>query len=117
MTVMNTRTKKAAQEQPKPEAEAEQSKVENPETGANQEQVEQPEAAQEQPKPEAEAEQKTNGKNVKKGEINEAVDAILKLYPQYEKLYITSKGFVHPANAPKYLTEDAVLYENKYFIK
>ena len=74
-------------------------------------------ANQEQPKPGAEAEQKSKDKAPKTGEITPEIDAILKLYPQYDKVYITPKGFVHPGNAPKYLTEGATLYVNKYFNK
>jgi hypothetical protein len=114
---MKQRNDKKEQEQPKPEAKAEQGQVENTETVENQEQnTDQPEE-QEQPKPEAKAEQKSSGKAPKKGEITPEIDAILKLYPQYEKVYITPQGFVHPENAPEYITKGATLYVNKYFNK
>lgn len=50
-----------------------------------------------------------------KADIPEYVEKLMKLYPQYEKLYITPQGFVHPENAPKYVLENATLYTNKYF--
>lgn len=43
------------------------------------------------------------------------VEKLMKLYPQYEKLYVTANGFVHPENAPKYVLKDATLYTNKYY--
>lgn len=39
----------------------------------------------------------------------------MRLYPQYKKIWITSKGFVHPEGAPKYLLKDAKLYNNKFY--
>lgn len=48
-------------------------------------------------------------------EIPPKVDKLLKLYPQYKKLWVTQNGFVHQEDAPEYLTHDAVLYENKYY--
>lgn len=51
----------------------------------------------------------------KETEIPQKVDELLKLYPQYEKLWVTKNGFVHQEDAPKYLTHDAVLYKNKYY--
>ena len=49
--------------------------------------------------------------------VNSRIDAILKLYPQYEELYIDSHGFVFTANTPKNQRNDAVLYKNKYHKK
>lgn len=40
---------------------------------------------------------------------------LMRLYPQYEKLWITPKGFVHPEGAPKYLLKGAKLFTNKFF--
>lgn len=48
-------------------------------------------------------------------ENSEFVDKILKHYPQYEKAYVSSQGFVHPENSPKYVLGDAKLYKNKYY--
>ena len=45
------------------------------------------------------------------------IDAILKLNPQYEKVYIDSHGFVFTVGTPENQRNDAVLYENKYFKK
>lgn len=45
------------------------------------------------------------------------VDAILKLYPQYEKVYIDSRGFVFTVDTPENQRNDAVLYNNKYYQK
>lgn len=47
--------------------------------------------------------------------IPEYVDELMRLYPQYEEIWVTSKGFVHPKDAPGYLTKNAVLYKNKYY--
>lgn len=47
--------------------------------------------------------------------VPENVDKLMRLYPQYEEIWVTSKGFVHPKDTPKYLTKDAVLYKNKYY--
>lgn len=48
-------------------------------------------------------------------EVPVNVEKLMKLYPHYESFYVTSTGFVHPMEAPKYLLKDAVLYKNKYF--
>lgn len=50
-------------------------------------------------------------------EIPENVDNLMRLYPYLEKLYVTPMGFVHSENAPKYLTDGATLYTNKYYKK
>lgn len=42
---------------------------------------------------------------------------LMRLYPQYEKIWITSKGFVHPDGTPSYLLKDAKLFKNKYYNK
>ncbi len=49
--------------------------------------------------------------------ITEFIDEILQLNPQYERMYISSKGFVYPEGTPEYQRKNAVLYENKYFNK
>lgn len=48
-------------------------------------------------------------------EIPANVEKLMQLYPQYEQIYITKDGFVHPVGAPQYLVADATLYTNKYF--
>lgn len=51
----------------------------------------------------------------KKPEIPESVDKVLKLYPQYQKLYVDGRGFTFTPETPKAMRGDAVLYENKYY--
>lgn len=46
---------------------------------------------------------------------SEQILRIMKLYPQYEEMWITPNGFVHPKNAPKYCTKGATLYKNKFY--
>lgn len=43
------------------------------------------------------------------------IEKLMKLYPQYESFYATPTGFVHPIDAPQYLTKGATLYKNKYY--
>ena len=50
-------------------------------------------------------------------EIPHYVDKLMRLYPQYEELWITQHGFVHPAGAPKHVLNGATLYKNKYYKK
>ena len=45
-------------------------------------------------------------------ESNEA--ELMRLYPQYKKLWISSRGFVYPEGTPEYLLKDAKLYTNVY---
>lgn len=40
---------------------------------------------------------------------------LMRLNPQYEEIWVTPHGFVHPKNAPKYCTAGATLYKNKYY--
>jgi hypothetical protein len=59
-------------------------------------------------------------KTVKANEIERPqssamVDKLMRLYPQYKKIWITPNGFVHPEGVPDYLTKGATLYENKYY--
>lgn len=65
------------------------------------------------------AEVKTEKKPVKaeNNVSDEKVDYILKCYPQYEEMYIDSRGFVYPAGSPEYQRKDAILYKNKYYNK
>lgn len=40
---------------------------------------------------------------------------LMRLYPQYDELWITPRGFVHHKSAPKYLTKGAKLFKNKFY--
>lgn len=40
---------------------------------------------------------------------------LMRLYPQYERFWVTPKGFVHPYGAPSYLLKGAKLIKNEYF--
>ena len=42
---------------------------------------------------------------------------LMRLYPQYEELWITPRGFVHPVGTPQYLVKGATLYKNKFYNK
>lgn len=64
---------------------------------------------QEQPKKGDEEQKAPNA------EITPQVEKLMQLYPQYEQIYITKNGFVHPFGAPQYLIADATLYKNKYY--
>lgn len=50
-------------------------------------------------------------------EVPPHVAELMRLYPQYEEFWVTSRGFVRPVGTPKYLLRDAVLYKNKFFNK
>lgn len=76
--------------------------------------------AEEQKVPEAEntteqAEQKVEEQKVPEANVPANVEKLMQLYPQYEQIYVTKDGFVHPVGAPKYMVADATLYKNKYF--
>lgn len=45
------------------------------------------------------------------------VIAAMRLYPQYEEMWITPRGFVHPVGVPQYLLKGAKLYKNKFYNK
>lgn len=47
--------------------------------------------------------------------IPDSVDAILKSYSTYPKLYVNLKGGVFTESTPEYIRQDAVLYKNKYY--
>lgn len=53
----------------------------------------------------------------KSDDTPENIQALMKLYPNYEEFYVTPKGFVHPAGVPEYLRKGATLYKNKFFNK
>lgn len=40
---------------------------------------------------------------------------LMRLYRQYERLWITPDGFVHPEGSPQYLLKGAKLYTNNFF--
>lgn len=44
-------------------------------------------------------------------------EELMRLYPQYEEIWITPEGFVHPVGAPRYLLKGAKLFKNKYYNK
>ena len=48
-------------------------------------------------------------------EISSRDAELMRLYPQYEKIWISPKGFVHPEGAPQYLLKGAKLLKNKFF--
>lgn len=52
-----------------------------------------------------------------KKEIPPHVIELMRLYSHYKEIWVTSRGFVHPVGAPKYLLKDAVLYKNKFYNK
>lgn len=52
-----------------------------------------------------------------KAQIPENVQKMMKLYPQYEKIWVTPEGFVHPVTAPSYITKNATLYDNIFYNK
>ncbi len=60
---------------------------------------------------------KTPTKDIQVDEISPRDAELMRLYPQYEEIWITSKGFVHPKGVPEYLLKDAKLFKNKYFNK
>lgn len=39
----------------------------------------------------------------------------MRLYPQYEELWITPLGFVHPIGVPQYLLKGAKRYKNRFY--
>lgn len=43
------------------------------------------------------------------------VEKLMQLYPQYEQIYVTKDGFVHPLGVPEYMVANATLYQNKYY--
>ena len=42
---------------------------------------------------------------------------LMRLYPQYEKMWITPNGFVHPEDAPEYMRRGAKLLNNVFYNK
>lgn len=82
-------------------------------------QAENPEnTKQESESNEGEVKEDTAPKNeVNDSEPSAKVLELMRLYPNYEELWITPKGFVHPKGAPAYCTKGATLYKNKFYNK
>lgn len=68
----------------------------------------------EAPAQETETQQETAG-SVTMTKIPQFADKILSSYPNYEYLYIDSKGGVYPKGAQHNLVVDAILYQNPYY--
>lgn len=52
----------------------------------------------------------------RKADIPETVDAVLKVYPNYRKLWVDQRGIKKfPEGTSKRLLEGCTLYENPYF--
>ncbi len=68
-------------------------------------------------------EEKPTGKTGKRGaksktpEVSEAVDAVLKRFPQYEELYVDAVGGVYTKDSQPTLVGGAILYQNPYYNK
>lgn len=76
------------------------------------------EEVEESPKSESTEKTKKNSKKSEEVEVISARDAeLMRLYPQYEKIWITPRGFVHPEGTPEYLLKGAKLFKNKFFNK
>ncbi len=90
---------------------AEMAQEEQNVTTAQEEQMEQ-DANESEHKPKESADKTNENK-----EIPHYADKLMRLYPQYEELWITPHGFVHPAGAPRHVLKGATLYKNKYYKK
>lgn len=78
--------------------------------------IEEVEETPKETKPEkAPAKEKKNPVSEPEEEISSRDAELMRLYPQYEKIWITPKGFVHPEGAPAYLLKGAKLFKNKFF--
>ena len=75
--------------------------------------IEEIEEAPETKKPSKTKKTSTESKPIE--EISSRDAELMRLYPQYEKIWITPKGFVHPEGAPQYLLKGAKLLKNKFF--
>ncbi len=58
---------------------------------------------------------KTSAKSEPAEEISPREAELMRLYPQYEKIWITPRGFVHPEGTPAYLLKGAKLFKNKFY--
>ncbi len=59
--------------------------------------------------------EKVSTENEPVEEISSRDLMLMRLYPQYEKVWITPQGFVHPEGASQFLLKGAKLYKNKFF--
>ena len=50
-------------------------------------------------------------------EPSTAEKELMRLYPHYEKMWITPNGFVHPEDAPEYMRRGAKLLKNIFYNK
>lgn len=50
-------------------------------------------------------------------EISPRDAELMRLYPQYEEIWITPDGFVHPKGASPFLLKGAKLFKNKFYNK
>lgn len=66
---------------------------------------------------EIEKSEETPVKDNKSDEISPRDLELMRLYPQYEEIWITPDGFVHPKGASTFLLNGAKLYKNKYYNK
>ncbi len=75
--------------------------------------------SEEEPKAESE-EVKETAKAPKAKKAEEPTDQekeLMRLYPHYEKVWITPEGFVHPEKTPEYLRKGAKLLKNIFYNK
>lgn len=56
-------------------------------------------------------------KTKKSEEPTDKEKELMKLYPHYEKVWITPNGFVHPEGAPEYMRRGAKLLKNLFYNK
>lgn len=56
-------------------------------------------------------------KTKKSEEPTDKEKELMKLYPHYEKVWITPNGFVHPECAPEYMRKGAKLLKNLFYNK
>lgn len=66
---------------------------------------------------EIEKSEETPVKDNKSDEISPRDLELMRLYPQYEEIWITPDGFVHPKGASAFLLKGAKLYKNKFYNK
>lgn len=52
--------------------------------------------------------------NIQESKVPDFVDNLLRLYPQYEEMWVTPSGSVHPKAVPEIYRKEATLYKNKY---
>ncbi len=71
----------------------------------------------EEPLKETEQKEESVKETETKKELPANVIEKMRLYPQYEELWITPHGFVHPVGVPQYLLKDAKLYKNEFYNK